>query len=229
MTSWLLVPCFSLTVVFAPFQGFQEESSTRHQWDPQVCGERDGNPRRPHWHPPQQGSVEQGCEVRTRTHDTLKQKNCFILSLLGADWIAQWMQFNCKCYGLWYLDGFGGNLWYLINEAYIKKKKKRFHVLKCLTGAVVHLLLTLMVCSSCLCRNVPYRLRVRLSRKRNEDEDSPNKLYTLVTYVPVTTCKGEYSDLQFKPITTEAMQKWFNLNTFSLFPTGLQTVNVDEN
>lgn len=41
-------------------------------------------------------------------------------------------------------------------------------------------------------RNVPYRIRVRLSRKRNEDEDSPNKLYTLVTYVPVTTCKGEY-------------------------------------
>ncbi|PKU43785.1 neuronal pas hypothetical protein [Limosa lapponica baueri] len=48
-------------------------------------------------------------------------------------------------------------------------------------------------------RNVPYRIRVRLSRKRNEDEDSPNKLYTLVTYVPVTTFKG------------------------------LQTVNVDEN
>ncbi|OWK10470.1 hypothetical protein Celaphus_00005811 [Cervus elaphus hippelaphus] len=36
-------------------------------------------------------------------------------------------------------------------------------------------------------------------RKRNEDEDSPNKLYTLVTYVPVTTFKN------------------------------LQTVNVDEN
>ncbi|XP_055455625.1 60S ribosomal protein L31-like [Psammomys obesus] len=29
--------------------------------------------------------------------------------------------------------------------------------------------------------NVPYRIRVRLSRKRNEDEDSSNKLYTLVT------------------------------------------------
>ncbi|EPY72465.1 ribosomal protein L31 isoform 1-like protein [Camelus ferus] len=28
-------------------------------------------------------------------------------------------------------------------------------------------------------RNVPYHTRVRLSRKRNEDEDSPNKLYTL--------------------------------------------------
>lgn len=44
----------------------------------------------------------------------------------------------------------------------------------------------------CPCRNVPYRMRVRLSRKRNEDEDSPNKLYTLVTYVPVTTYKGEF-------------------------------------
>ncbi|XP_032261567.1 60S ribosomal protein L31-like [Phoca vitulina] len=48
-------------------------------------------------------------------------------------------------------------------------------------------------------RNVPYHIHVRLSRKRNEDEDSPNKLYTLVTYVPVTTLKN------------------------------LQTVNVDEN
>merc|ERR1711931_174555 len=27
-------------------------------------------------------------------------------------------------------------------------------------------------------KNVPYRLRVRMSRKRNEDEDSVNKLYT---------------------------------------------------
>ncbi|TEA38489.1 hypothetical protein DBR06_SOUSAS110390, partial [Sousa chinensis] len=27
-------------------------------------------------------------------------------------------------------------------------------------------------------------------RKHNEDEDSPNKLYTLVTYVPVTTLKN---------------------------------------
>ncbi|XP_064636999.1 large ribosomal subunit protein eL31-like [Lineus longissimus] len=32
-------------------------------------------------------------------------------------------------------------------------------------------------------RNVPYRVRVRIARKRNEDEDSPHKLYTLVTYV----------------------------------------------
>jgi len=41
------------------------------------------------------------------------------------------------------------------------------------------------------CRHVPHRVRVRLARKRNEDEDSPNKLYTLVTHVPVTTFKGK--------------------------------------
>ena len=39
-------------------------------------------------------------------------------------------------------------------------------------------------------RNVPFRVRVRLARKRNDDEDSVHKLYTLVTYVPVTTFKG---------------------------------------
>merc|ERR1712037_537244 len=39
-------------------------------------------------------------------------------------------------------------------------------------------------------KNVQYRIRVRLHRKRNEDEDSANKLYTLVTYVPVDSYKG---------------------------------------
>ncbi|EFN65940.1 Large ribosomal subunit protein eL31 [Formica fusca] len=39
-------------------------------------------------------------------------------------------------------------------------------------------------------RNVPFRVRVRLSRRRNDDEDSANKLYTLVTYIPVATFKG---------------------------------------
>ncbi|XP_052028777.1 60S ribosomal protein L31-like [Apodemus sylvaticus] len=38
-------------------------------------------------------------------------------------------------------------------------------------------------------RDVPYNIRVRLSRKY-KDEDSPNKLYTLVTYVPATTLKN---------------------------------------
>eukprot|EP01090_Pellita_catalonica_P001518 TRINITY_DN1126_c0_g1_i3.p1 TRINITY_DN1126_c0_g1~~TRINITY_DN1126_c0_g1_i3.p1 ORF type:complete len:118 (+),score=20.91 TRINITY_DN1126_c0_g1_i3:64-417(+) len=39
-------------------------------------------------------------------------------------------------------------------------------------------------------RNVPYRVRVRLSRKKNEDEDATEKMYTLATWVPVTSFKG---------------------------------------
>jgi len=38
-------------------------------------------------------------------------------------------------------------------------------------------------------RNVPRRVRVRLARKRNEDEDAKEKMYTLVTHVPVTSFK----------------------------------------
>lgn len=39
-------------------------------------------------------------------------------------------------------------------------------------------------------RNVPRRLRVRLARRRNEDEDAKEPLYTLVTVVKVPTFKG---------------------------------------
>lgn len=39
-------------------------------------------------------------------------------------------------------------------------------------------------------RNVPYRVRVRLSRKRNDDEDAKEPLYTLASYVPVSSFKG---------------------------------------
>jgi large subunit ribosomal protein L31e len=39
-------------------------------------------------------------------------------------------------------------------------------------------------------RNVPNRLRIQLHRKRNEDEDSEQKLYTLVSWVPVEDYKG---------------------------------------
>merc|ERR1711955_149363 len=39
-------------------------------------------------------------------------------------------------------------------------------------------------------RNVQYRIRVRLHRERNEDEDSAQTLYTLVTFVPVDSFKG---------------------------------------
>lgn len=34
-------------------------------------------------------------------------------------------------------------------------------------------------------KNVPRRIRVRLTRKRNEDEDAKEKMYTLVSHVPV--------------------------------------------
>jgi large subunit ribosomal protein L31e len=37
---------------------------------------------------------------------------------------------------------------------------------------------------------VDRRVRVRLSRKRNDDEDAKEKLYTLCTHVPVDSYKG---------------------------------------
>merc|ERR1712170_138604 len=37
--------------------------------------------------------------------------------------------------------------------------------------------------------NPPKRIRVRLARKRNDDEESAHKLYTLVSWVPVSTFK----------------------------------------
>ena len=39
-------------------------------------------------------------------------------------------------------------------------------------------------------RSVPPRIRVNLSRKASEDEDSKGRMYTLVTFVPVETFKG---------------------------------------
>lgn len=39
-------------------------------------------------------------------------------------------------------------------------------------------------------RTVPHRIRVRMSRRRNEDEDAKSKMYTLVTYVPVASFSG---------------------------------------
>jgi len=39
-------------------------------------------------------------------------------------------------------------------------------------------------------RNVPVRVRVRLSRKRNEDEEAEEKLYTLAQLVEVSSFKG---------------------------------------
>merc|ERR1712227_935032 len=39
-------------------------------------------------------------------------------------------------------------------------------------------------------RNVPFRIRVRLSRRRNQDDDSVNRLYTLCQFTPVSSFKG---------------------------------------
>ncbi|KAJ3176394.1 60S ribosomal protein L31 [Geranomyces variabilis] len=41
-------------------------------------------------------------------------------------------------------------------------------------------------------KSVPHRIRVRLSRRRNDAEDATgaSKLYTFVTFVPVTNFKG---------------------------------------
>merc|ERR1719444_60327 len=48
-------------------------------------------------------------------------------------------------------------------------------------------------------RNVPKRIRVRFSRKRNEDEDAKEKLFTLVQHVPVESFK----DLQTEIVRDE--------------------------
>merc|ERR1719161_3114660 len=39
-------------------------------------------------------------------------------------------------------------------------------------------------------RNVPKRVRVRMSRKRNEGEEAKHKMFTLVQHVPVESFKG---------------------------------------
>merc|ERR1719486_528557 len=41
-------------------------------------------------------------------------------------------------------------------------------------------------------RNVPKRVRVRMSRKRNEDEEAKEKMFTLVQHVPT----DDYKNLQ---------------------------------
>ncbi|OZJ06572.1 60S ribosomal protein L31 [Bifiguratus adelaidae] len=39
-------------------------------------------------------------------------------------------------------------------------------------------------------KHIPHRIRVRIARKRNDDDDAKEKLYSYVTYVPVTHFKG---------------------------------------
>merc|ERR1719163_134091 len=44
-------------------------------------------------------------------------------------------------------------------------------------------------------RNVPKRIRVRFSRKRNEDEDAKEKMFTLVQHVPVESFKNRQTEI----------------------------------
>lgn len=39
-------------------------------------------------------------------------------------------------------------------------------------------------------RNVPKRVRVRISRRRNEDDESKGKFYSLVQHIPTDSFKG---------------------------------------
>ena len=49
-------------------------------------------------------------------------------------------------------------------------------------------------------KNVPHRMRIRLARMRNEDEDSAHKLYTLVTHVSIP--KGGFKGLLTENVET---------------------------
>jgi large subunit ribosomal protein L31e len=44
-------------------------------------------------------------------------------------------------------------------------------------------------------KSVPGKVRVRMQRKRNDDEDTEEKMYTLVSYVPVSEFKGFTTEL----------------------------------
>jgi hypothetical protein len=48
-------------------------------------------------------------------------------------------------------------------------------------------------------RGTPFRMRVRLARLRNEDEDSTNKLYTLVTHVTVAKVPVPHNQREIVP------------------------------
>merc|ERR1712176_1166533 len=49
-------------------------------------------------------------------------------------------------------------------------------------------------------RNVPYRVRVKIQQKRQEDEEATDKFYTLVTHEPVP-------DHGYKGLTTVAVEE----------------------
>ena len=69
-------------------------------------------------------------------------------------------------------------------------------------------------------KQVPHRIRVRIARKRNDAEDAKEKLYSYVSFVPVTNFKGECFE-EFLHIRDESD------SPCSIF-SGLQTQAVEE-
>jgi large subunit ribosomal protein L31e len=44
-------------------------------------------------------------------------------------------------------------------------------------------------------RNLPSRVRVRMSRRRNDNEDATEKMYTLVQHIPVESFQGLQTEI----------------------------------
>lgn len=74
--------------------------------------------------------------------------------------------------------------------------------------------------------NVPFRIRVRCARKRNEDEDSPHKFYTLVTHVAVDTFKGVYTHHAELEIRTCILVCWYVLGHFLVLVVTVRCIQV---
>lgn len=78
------------------------------------------------------------------------------------------------------------------------------------------------------------RVRVRLSRKRNDAEDAKEKFYTHVTFVPVASFKGTclflwlLLDLTCQLVYSAHPLHSTHLSPNSPHPAGLQTKAVDE-
>lgn len=65
-------------------------------------------------------------------------------------------------------------------------------------------------------KKVPHRIRVRIARKRNDDEDAKEKLYSYVSFVPVTSFKGKSSWL-WRLWTFECMVKLYSFTNLDFF------------
>lgn len=44
-------------------------------------------------------------------------------------------------------------------------------------------------------KNLPKRVRVRISRQRNDDEDAKEKMYALVQHIPVESFEGLQTEI----------------------------------